>query len=118
MIGYRINSILTFGLGVAHCLVGLFTLEQVSDNTFWFMGSGLALVHAGSVNIIAPLLTQSLAIALVRFLNLLMTLFSGWYMVFSILTQAQVFIGIVLAANMLTALVMSMRCLPGKKTGQ
>ncbi|MCA1616038.1 MAG: hypothetical protein LC800_18445 [Acidobacteria bacterium] len=95
---YKICSWLIAALGCAHVLFTLHDYEEFSLRALWFLGSGLALVFAGFLNVAhlrAPG-RDTLVRALTVLTNVLCALL--FVAALSLMRQPQVFVGIALFA--------------------
>ena len=98
MTWYKISTYLLIALGLVHILFTPFTYHSFTLGAFWFIGTGLAIVFCGFLNlaIIKSTQKEKVAILLCSLANVIMTVLFA--LALFLLVQPQVFIGLLLSA--------------------
>ncbi len=93
-VGYKIIACLSIALGIIH-LAFVAEVEKFTQNTLWFIGSGLAIIFAGFLNLalIKILSTNQLLRLLCIIANLTITILFVAALL-TVLREPQVLIGI------------------------
>jgi len=90
---HKIGAYLAVALGTVHLLFTFFAYNKFTHNTLWFIGSGLAIITAGFLNIVILRLTNSDRVSLLLCLmtNALFTILFALALTF--LPEPQVWFG-------------------------
>lgn len=93
---HKISAYLAVALGVGHLLFTFFAYSKFTHNTLWFIGSGLAIIVAGFLNVVILRSTNPDRISLLLCLTTNLLFAMLFALALTILPEPQVWFGTLL----------------------
>jgi|SRR5215213_4332020 len=97
-LAHRIIAGLIIALGTLHCVFTAFNYNSFSLNAMWFLGSGIAIILAGFLNVVVIRVGGKDRVVKLLCLTTNLIFFALFALALLLLSQPQVIVGVVIFA--------------------